>query len=118
MFIELTVAIHATIFPLDQPPSEPDANLAVVLAAVMRGHADGHPMTASEIASCVRMPRQSVKRRLDVLVERGVIQCIKRKYYLEPRRAKDVPHLDKINLILSEAFAVLCPYLSCGSPNR
>jgi hypothetical protein len=57
MFIELTLAFHATIFSLDQtPPCEPDANLALVAVAVMLGHAEGYPMTASQIASYVHMP--------------------------------------------------------------
>lgn len=112
MFVELTVAFNATIFPLDQLPSELDANLALVAVAVMLGHADGRPMTASQIASYVQMPRTSVLRRLDALLAHGLIRRIKRKYYLEPGRAKDVPHRDRFDLILSEGFAVLGPYLS------
>ena len=113
MFIELTLAFHATVFPLDQTPSEePDPNLALVAVAVMLGHSEGHPMNATQIASCLQMPRSSVVARLNVLLAHGLIQRIKRKYYLEPARAKGVPHRDRFELILSEAFAVLGPYLS------
>ncbi|MGX1151483.1 winged helix-turn-helix domain-containing protein [Bradyrhizobium ottawaense] len=112
MFTELTLAFHATIFPIDQPPTEVDANLALVAVAVMLGHADGLPMNASQIAAYVQMPRSTVLKRLSVLLERGLILRIKDKYYLEPVRAATVPHLDRFTLILSKGFAVLGPYLS------
>lgn len=112
MFLELSVAFHETIFPVDQTPSEPDPNLAVLVVAVMLGHAEGHPMNAGQLASEVRRSRTTTKRRLDTLIELGAIECIKGKYYLEPMRARDVPHRDTFDLILSKAFAVLGPYLS------
>ncbi|WP_375791148.1 hypothetical protein ACE102_07295 [Bradyrhizobium sp. vgs-9] len=112
MFIELTLAFHATIFPIDDPPTEVDANLALVAVAVMLGHADGLPMTASQLAAFVQMPRTSVLRRLDVLIRHGMILRINDKYYLEPIRAAAVPHRDTFELILSKGFAVLGPYLS------
>jgi hypothetical protein len=112
MFIELTLAFHDTIFPLDQAPYEPDANLALIAVAVMLGHAEGRPMTSSEIAVRVQMPRTSVGRRLDVLRARGLIQRVEDRYYLEPAREKHVPHLDTFKLILSRGFAVLGAYLS------
>jgi DNA-binding transcriptional ArsR family regulator len=112
MFVELTLAFHATIFPLDQAPSEPDANLALVAVAVMLGHAEGQPMNASQLAAYVQMPRTSVMRRLDALLAHGLIRRIQGKYYLEPARAKGVPHRETFDLILSKGFAVLGPYLS------
>jgi hypothetical protein len=112
MFIELSVAFHGTIFPLDQTPSDTDPDLALVAVAVMLGHAEGQPMTASQIALMLRMPRTSILRRLDALIARGLILRIKGKHYLEPIRAKRVPHRDKFDLILSRGFAVLGPYLS------
>jgi hypothetical protein len=112
MFIELNFAFHTTVFPLDQTPSDPDANLALVAVAVMLGHSEGHPMTASQLASYLQMPRTSVLRRLDALLALGLIQRIRGKYYLEPARAKGVPHREKFDLILSKGFAVLGPYLS------
>jgi hypothetical protein len=112
MFIDLTLAFHGTIFPLNQTPTELDANLAIVAVAVMLGHANGCPTTASRLAAMLRMPRTSTLRRLNTLVEHGLIQRIEDKYYLEPIRAKRVPHRDKFDLILSRGFAVLGPYLS------
>ncbi|MCD9821221.1 hypothetical protein [Bradyrhizobium japonicum] len=112
MFLELSVAFHETIFPIDQTPSEPDPHLAVLVVAVMLGHAEARPMTAGQLAAEVRRSRTTTKRRLDTLIELGVIECIDGSYYLEPTRAREVPHRDKFDLILSKAFAVLGPYLS------
>lgn len=112
MFIELAIAFHATAFPLEQPPREIDANLALVAVAAMLGHAEGRPMTAREIAATLHMPRTTVLRRLQTLTERGLIQAVDGRYGLAPDRAARVPHRDKFDLILSRAFAVLGPYLS------
>jgi hypothetical protein len=112
MYIELTLAFHATIYPPDKAPKEPDCHLTLVAVAVMLGHADGHPMTATQIAKRVQMPHSSVMKRLNVLIRHGMIQCIGRKYYLEPERAATVPHQDNFEFILSQAFAVLGPILS------
>jgi MarR family len=112
MYIDLTLAFHATIYPPDQVPKEPDCPLALVAVAVMLGHAEGHPMTATEIAACVQMPRSSVVTRLNALIEHGLIQRIEDRYYIEPGRSASVPHRDRFELILSKAFAVLGPMLS------
>lgn len=112
MYIDLTLAFYATIFPLDQLPDETDANLSLVAVAVMLGHAEARPMTSSCIAARLKMPRSSVLRRLDLLIKHGLIRRIKDKYYLEPERAKKVPHRDSFELILSRGFAALGPILS------
>ncbi|MDA9539238.1 hypothetical protein ACM41_24370 [Bradyrhizobium sp. CCBAU 21362] len=112
MFIDLCLAFHATTVPLDQAPPEIDANLALVAAAAMLGHAEGRPMNASEIAARLHMPRTSVMRRLDTLLQQGLLQRIEGRYYLEPHRAAQVPHRDKFTLILSKGFKEIAPFLS------
>jgi DNA-binding GntR family transcriptional regulator len=115
MFVELTAAFHATIFPLGETPGELDANLAVVAVKVMLAHAAGHPMTATELAASLHMPRTSILRRLNVLIAHGLIQRIADRYYLDPVRAREVPHRDRFELILARAFAVIGPYLTEAS---
>jgi len=112
MYIDLTKAFHASIFPPGTEPDDPDANLDLVAVTVMFGHADGRPMGASEIAAELGMPRSSVLGRLNLLVERGLTVRVGDKYYIEPNRAAYAPHLDTFNLILSQGFAVLGPLLS------
>lgn len=112
MFIDLTLAFYATIFPPDQTPSELDANLAIVAVVVMLGHAEGRPMNASQVASSINVARSTVRDRLTALTSLGLIQRIDGRYYLEPNRAQTVPHLDRFELILSQAYLVLAPYLS------
>lgn len=111
MYIDLTLAFHASIYPLGQVPNEHDCHLTLVAVAVMLGHAEGHPMNASEIARLVQMPASTVLKRLNALIKHGTIQRIEDKYYLEPDRALHVPHLDQFELILSKAFAVIGPLL-------
>jgi hypothetical protein len=112
MWLDLTLAFHATTIPTGEPPGETDANQAVVAVAVMLGHAEGRPMNASELAVRVKMPRSTVTARLDRLIEVGLIQRIEGRYYLDPVRARDVPHLDEFELILSRGIAALAPLLS------
>lgn len=113
LFIDLAKAFYASIFPLGTPPpGEMDANLALVAVAVMLGHAQDRPLTASGIAVLLNMPRSSVLARLNVLIGHGLITRIDGRYYLDANRAGQVPFLDAFELILSKAFAVLGPHLS------
>lgn len=112
MYIDLTLAFNATTVPVGDPPGETDANQALVAVAVMLGHAEGHPMNASQIAKCLQMPRTSILRRLEALIAGGLINRVNTRYYLAPKRAKQVPHRDRFELILSKAIAVLDPILS------
>lgn len=115
MYIDLTLAFHANMFPPDLLQKEPECNLILVILAVMLGHAEGHPMIASEIARLIQQPARTVLKRLNVLKDRGLIQRIKGKYYLESKRALNVPNLDRFELIMSKAFAVIGPLLLAES---
>jgi hypothetical protein len=112
MFIDLCLAFHVTTVPPGGEPGEIDANLALVAVAAMLGHAEGHPMTVSQIAARLRMPRTSALRRLNALVDSGLLVRIDGSYELDPHRAHQVPHRDKFELILSRGFEVLGPHLS------
>jgi hypothetical protein len=98
--------------PPGDEPGEIDANLALVAVAAMLGHAEGHPMNVSQIATRLRMPRTSALRRLNVLVDSGLLVRINGSYELDPHRARRVPHRDKFELILSRGFEVLGPHLT------
>jgi biotin operon repressor len=112
LYIDLTLAFHATTVPVGETPGETDANQALVAVAVMLGHAEGNAMNATQLASCLHMPRTSILRRLEALIERGLIKRVKTRYYLAPKPAQRVPHRDRFELILSRAIAVLGPRLS------
>ncbi|MEY9235425.1 hypothetical protein ABIF78_007748 [Bradyrhizobium japonicum] len=112
MYIDLSLAFHATMFPPGATPSELDANLAVVAVVVMLGHAEGRPMNTREVASEINVARETARDRLNVLDKLGLIKRIDGRYYLEPIRAQTVPHLDRFTLILSQALLVLGPYLA------
>jgi hypothetical protein len=115
MYIDLTLAFHANMFPPELVQKEPECNLILVILAVMLGHAEGHPMAASEIARLLQQPARTILKRLNVLKDHDLIQCIKGKYYLESKRALCVPNLDRFELIMSKAFAVIGPILLAES---
>jgi hypothetical protein len=108
MLIELTRAVRDSI----DPEISMDGDLCLVCEAVLLGHAEGRALTATEIANYLDMPRPSVHRRLDRLIELEVIVRSGDVYYLEPDRAKNVPHLKHFIEISQRAFAVLGPYLA------
>jgi biotin operon repressor len=112
LHLELTVAFHRTLFPLNQTPRKLDANLTAVAVAVMLAHADGHPMTEAELVASLPMSRSSIQRRLLALIKLGIIKRVVDRYYLDPTRARDVPYRDQFELILSKAFAVIGPHLA------
>jgi len=112
MYIDLTLAFHASIFPPGEEPGELDADLTLVAVAVMLGHAEGHPMTRAQIAVRLHMPPTSALTRLTTLIEHGLVQRIDDTYCLESGRAATMPNLDRFELILSKAFATLGPLLS------
>jgi IclR-like helix-turn-helix domain-containing protein len=109
MYIDLTLAFHATI---SEANGKPDCDLIFVAVAVMLGHAEGRPMTVSGIARLVRMPHSTVLKRLTTLIASGLVERIDDNYYIEPFHATTVPHLDRFKLILSRAFAALGPLLT------
>jgi DNA-binding transcriptional ArsR family regulator len=113
MYIDLTLAFCATTVPAGRNV-EINANLALVAVGAMLGHAEGKGMNASQLARRIKMPRKSVARRLDVLVDNGLLKRIDGRYFLEPRRAQRVPHRDRFELILSKAIATLAPRLAPG----
>src|SRR6185369_10086751 len=111
MFVDLSLAFRDSI--PGQSTAAPDANRTLLALTVVMGHASGHPMTATEIAAYVHLPRASVLRGLNALVERNVIERVQHRYYLHRHRAQNPPeYMGKYELILAQAFEVLGPYLS------
>jgi predicted transcriptional regulator len=111
LYIELHLVTNESIFYPDAA-GENDANLNLVAAAVLLGHAEGRAMNATKIATFLNMPRSTVLDRLDRLIARGVIVRIQGRYYFEWTRAAEVPFHDQYIKVLVKAFGVLGPYLS------
>jgi hypothetical protein len=49
---------------------------------VFVGHAFERPMSLSELARNLEMPRDSVRRKLQRLIEIGLVECIDHRYYM------------------------------------
>lgn len=112
LFVDLCLAFHGTTVPLGEKAGETDANLALVGVTVMLGHAEGAPMTATQISKRLQMPRTTVLRRLEILIDRNVLQRIGGQYFVETSRAESVAYRDTFTAILSKAFITLGPRLS------
>jgi len=49
---------------------------------VFVGHAFERPMVLSELSRNLEMPRDAVRRKLQRLIEIGLVECIDRRYYM------------------------------------
>jgi len=72
LVMDLMRARHKTV--LKGRPLGPDIMLLFVLASVAATANKGLPATASKIAFYLEMPRETVRRRLQELVELGLVE--------------------------------------------
>jgi hypothetical protein len=85
-------------------PFGTEIDLVFVGACVAIGDFDGQPMTASNIANYISMPRATVDRKLALLVERGVIRRNGTRYLLVERSAEDIDeYLDRATKLMAKA---------------
>jgi len=52
---------------------------------VFIGHAFERPMALSELSRNLEMPRNIVRRKLQRLIEIGLVECIDHRYYMTPK---------------------------------
>jgi hypothetical protein len=63
-----------------------DPSSAMILATVTVGDADGHPMTAEDIAFSLGTPLRTVKSKLKRLMKTGIIELDGERYRYNPPR--------------------------------
>jgi len=75
---------------------------------VLIGHAHGRPLTASQIARFLEMPRGTVLRRLKAMVELGILTRTGTRYQLGSAKAVTHEHvrehLRNLRLVCTELF--------------
>ena len=77
--------------PVDQDVTDATAGtLLLVSAAVLVGHIEGRPMSVSKLAHYVRLPRTTVLRKLELLIELGLVARHGQTYRLSDERAKTI----------------------------
>src|SRR5215469_8560244 len=70
-FVSLGTEMRLTLHPTENISDASVGTLLLVGAAVLIGHLEGRPMTASKLAHFVSLPRTTVLRRVDDLIELG-----------------------------------------------
>ena len=78
LFFEMTRVIHKTYMPDTRFGTFLD--LVPVGYAIFLGQAEGRPMGLTGLARFLDIPRSSVQRRIDVLIERGIVERRALKY--------------------------------------
>lgn len=75
---------------------------------VLIGHAQNRPLTASQIARFLEMPRPTVLRRLKILLELGIVARIGTRYCLGSAKAVTHEHvrehLRNLKIVCAELF--------------
>ena len=82
LFFEMTRVIHKTYMPDTRFGTFLD--LVPVGYAIFLGQAEGRPMGLTGLARFLDIPRSSVQRRIDVLIEQGIVERRALKYEFAP----------------------------------
>jgi DNA-binding IclR family transcriptional regulator len=85
--------------------------LLLVACAVVVGHAERRPMNATKISLYVDLPRTTVLRKLEQLIEHGVVVKHGLNYCIAPERAaRSSPnYIQRQTRILKSALLELAP---------
>jgi hypothetical protein len=78
LFFEMTQVIHKTYMP--DMRFGTFLELVPVGYAIVLGQTQGRPMGLTELARFLDIPRSSVRRRIDFLIERGLVERRALKY--------------------------------------
>jgi DNA-binding IclR family transcriptional regulator len=92
--------------PIDQDVTDATAGtLLLVSAAVLVGQVEGRPMNVSKLAHYVRLPRTTVLRKLELLIELGLVVRRGQNYCLSDERAKTISleYLKRAKKIIRDA---------------
>ena len=82
LFFEMTRVIHKTYMPDMRFGTFLD--LVPVGYAIFLGQAEGRPMGLTGLARFLDIPRSSVQRRIDLLIEGGIVERRALKYEFAP----------------------------------
>jgi hypothetical protein len=88
MFIEMTRQLRvACVADAGRHDYHVDGEMMLIGLAVMVGHAENRPMNGTSIAEYLELPRATVQRKLQELINLKVIERRGRVYLLAPHRA-------------------------------
>lgn len=92
LMVSMAKTVHASIYGAN---ANFGANIdgVFIACAVLIGHAEQRPMTTNKLALFLGMKRQTVQRKLDVLVEMDVLARKGRLYYVSRNRLQNDGHV-------------------------
>jgi hypothetical protein len=86
LVVDLVRIAYDAIYPERRGALAADFDIVLVACAIVIGHTEGRPMTASKIAHYLGMPRTTVLRRLDALVAADFAARAGKSYVLSARQ--------------------------------
>jgi hypothetical protein len=105
---DLTLQLLGAYSEIYNTQARTDANLMLVVTAVMYGDMSDHPMTASKVALAVHAPRSSTIERLNTLIKRKIVRRVGTRYYLTEDVARaPLDNLDEAIHIVIKAVVPL-----------
>ena len=105
LMIDLMRTVHGAYAPVSEPFSNRLETFFVGLCVAL-GDIDGKPFSVAKIAAYMRMPRTTVKRRLDRLHGWGLIDRRGRHYYANEKALNSligIRSYEQVRRILSKA---------------
>lgn len=106
LMLELSRVMHESAFNGASFGSTIDA--VFVGCCVGLGHAEDRPMTATKIAHYLNMPRTTVLRKLDELIEANVVRRVGNFYLVAEERFDQVDWLQRCTVaIVSHAKEIM-----------
>ena len=103
--IDMMRTVHGAYAPASEPFGTRLETFYIALCAAL-GDIDGKPFSVAKIAAYMRVPRTTVKRRLDQLQRWGLIDRQDRRYYVPEKTLNSLIGMrsyEQVRRILSKA---------------
>jgi hypothetical protein len=107
LFFELGRVFHEAIYG-DSKPFGASIDGIMVCCCVAIGHAEGRVMNATKISHYLDMPRTTVLRKLEELMDVGILERTGSYYHISPGRYADtIQYLERSEHIIAAASKAL-----------
>jgi hypothetical protein len=109
LMIEIMRTLHGAYAPASEPFGARLETFFIGLCVAL-GDIEGKPFSATKIAAYMRVPRTTVRRRLNQLQRWGLIDCQDRHYYMHAKTLNTLFGMrsyQQVRRILSKATAEL-----------
>lgn len=99
MLVGMSKMVHASFFGSDGNFGA-DVDAIFIACAVQIGHSEKRPMSATKIAHYLGIPRTTVLRKLDTLIQLNIVERVRHVYFITAERMATDDHIiDGLNKI-------------------